>query len=244
MSHKSFQLNYQVTCTITEEKTRITGEQWVWEHTSACCTWAAAEVIQIQWDVTGDRLVLQTSELTAGKTYSCLDLTFWCRLVFSSGRENTTTILCRRRDSSRYIPASSQLQAFTPGITVLGLSICDTRIQERALGCFLFNSPRTGRMKTLQMNCHYVDADVYLHGVLSPTSSTHWELQGHRRKDMCKHSQCIKWYNPSCQLTDFCLKLCWQQWENENQTHQTSKMHHLLLGACSRISLLWSSGTF
>lgn len=92
MSRKGFQLNYQVTCTITEEKTRITGELWVWEYASACCTWAAAEVIQIQRDVTGDRLVLQTSELTACKTYSCLDLTLWSRLVFSSGRESNSTI--------------------------------------------------------------------------------------------------------------------------------------------------------
>lgn len=105
MSRKGFKLNYQVTCTITKEKNRITGEQWVWEYASACYTLAAGEVIQIQWDVIGDRLMLQTSdlELTGCKTYSCLDLTFWSRPVFSSTREDHSAILCTGTDSPRWV---------------------------------------------------------------------------------------------------------------------------------------------
>lgn len=195
MSRKGFKLNYQVTCTITKEKNRITGEQWVWEYASACYTLAAGEVIQIQWDVIGDRLMLQTSdlELTGCKTYSCLDLTFWSRPVFSSTREDHSAILCRGTDSPGWVFLSPcTFRTFTPGTTVLGLIVCATRTQERALGSFLSHSPRMGRMKTLQMNSHCVDADVYLHAILSPTPSAHWELQGHRRKDMCKHSQYIR----------------------------------------------------
>lgn len=139
-----------MTCTITKEKNRITGEQWVWEYASAYCTLAAAEVIQIQRDVIGNRLMLQTSdlELSGCKTYSCLDLTFWSKLVFSSTREDHSTILCRLPRAS--FPASLYLQAFAPGITVLGQIICAT--EERALGYFLSHSPRMGRMKTFQMN--------------------------------------------------------------------------------------------
>ena len=102
-----------MTCTITKEKNRITGEQWVWEYASACCTLAAGEVIPIQGDVVGDRLMLQTSDLdlTGCKTYSSSDLTLWARPAFSSAREDHAAILCRGTLSRVNFPAHSYFQA-------------------------------------------------------------------------------------------------------------------------------------
>lgn len=70
-------------------------------------------------------------------------------------------------------PATSDLQAFTTGIAVLKLIDCATVTKKTALGYFFSHSPRVGRMKTFQMNSHYVDADVYFQAVPSLAPSAH-----------------------------------------------------------------------
>lgn len=111
-----------MTCTITKEKNRITGEQWVWEYTSACCSLAAGEMIQIQWDVTGDRLILQTSDSEDLELFQSDFLTQAYLLQHEGGPLHNP--LQRDRLCRLNFPATSDLQAFTTGIPVRRLIDC------------------------------------------------------------------------------------------------------------------------
>lgn len=163
-----------MTWTITKEKNRITGEQRVWEYTSACCTLAAGEMIQIQWDVTGDRLILQTSGSEDLELFQS-DFLAHAYLLQHEGVPFHDP-LWRNRPSRVNFPATPDLQAFTIGIPVLTLIYCVTVTKKRALGHFFSHSPRMGRMKTFQMHSHYIDADIYFQAVLSLAPSAHWKL--------------------------------------------------------------------
>lgn len=68
-------------------------------------------------------------------------------------------------------PATSDLQAFTTRIPVQ--TDCVAAIKKRTLGYFFSHSPGMGRVKTFQMNSHYIDADVYFQAVLSLAPSAH-----------------------------------------------------------------------
>lgn len=74
--------------------------------------------------------MLQTSDLefTGCKTYSCLDLTFWSRPVFSSDREDHSAILGQTPQgefSCLLTPSGLMHQE-----SVLGLTLCATGTRE------------------------------------------------------------------------------------------------------------------